>query len=62
MAFHKHKLGRFEIIGSLSKGVLEPCTSTGIEVFFILIWLNAIKFKLLMSTSGQRASLKSAFA
>ena len=62
MACHKHKLGRFEIIGSLSKGVFEPCTSTGIEVLSILIWLDATKFKLLMSTSGQRASLKSAFA
>lgn len=62
MACHKHKLGRFEIIGSLRKGVFEPCTLTGIEVFSILIWLDAIKFKLLMSTSGQRASLKTAFA
>ena len=62
MAFHKHKLDRFKMIESLSKGVLEPCTSTGIEVFSMLTWLDATKFKLLMSTSGQRASLKSAFA
>ena len=62
MTFHKHKLDRFKMIESLSKGFLEPCTSTGIEVFSILTWLDATKFKLLMSTSGQRASLKSAFA